>query len=41
MRASHLYFVARVLGYPAKIYVGSMADWTRDASRPVVKGAEP
>jgi thiosulfate/3-mercaptopyruvate sulfurtransferase len=39
MRASHLYFVARLLGFPARIYVGSMADWTRDASRPVVKGA--
>jgi thiosulfate/3-mercaptopyruvate sulfurtransferase len=35
MRASHLYFVARHLGYPARIYVGSMADWTRDPARPV------
>jgi thiosulfate/3-mercaptopyruvate sulfurtransferase len=39
MRASHLYFVSRLLGYPTRIYVGSMADWTREASRPVVKGA--
>ena len=38
MRASHLYFVSRLLGYPTSIYVGSMADWTREASRPVVKG---
>jgi len=36
MRASHLYFVARLLGYPAKIYVGSMADWTRNPDNPVV-----
>jgi thiosulfate/3-mercaptopyruvate sulfurtransferase len=41
MRASHLYFVSRLLGYPTRIYVGSMADWTREASRPVVKGAAP
>jgi thiosulfate/3-mercaptopyruvate sulfurtransferase len=39
MRASHLYFVSRLLGYPTRIYVGSMADWTREASRPVVKGS--
>lgn len=37
MRASHMYFVARLLGYPAKIYVGSMADWTRTAGNPVVE----
>ncbi len=36
MRASHLYFVARLLGYPARLYVGSMADWTRNADNPVV-----
>ena len=36
MRASHMYFVARLLGLPAKIYVGSMADWTRNANNPVV-----
>jgi len=36
MRASHLYFVARLLGYPARLYVGSMADWTRSPDNPVV-----
>ena len=36
MRASHMYFVSRLLGLPAKIYVGSMADWTRNANNPVV-----
>ena len=36
MRASHMYFVSRLLGLPSKIYVGSMADWTRNASNPVV-----
>ena len=36
MRASHMYFVSRLLGYPARIYVGSMADWTRNADNPVV-----
>ncbi|HEX9892488.1 MAG TPA: sulfurtransferase [Gemmatimonadales bacterium] len=40
MRASHLYFVARLLGYPVRIYVGSMADWTTQPSRPVVAGAK-
>ncbi|MEO8201128.1 MAG: aminotransferase class V-fold PLP-dependent enzyme [Gemmatimonadota bacterium] len=28
MRASHLYLVARSLGYQPRIYVGSMNDWT-------------
>lgn len=42
MRASHLYFVARLLGSSARIYVGSMADWTRGADNPVVgPGARP
>ena len=36
MRASHMYFVSRLLGYPSRIYVGSMADWTRNADNPVV-----
>lgn len=35
MRASHLYFVARLLGHSPRLYVGSMADWVRDAARPV------
>lgn len=36
MRASHMYFVSRLLGYPSRIYVGSMADWTSNADNPVV-----
>ena len=36
MRASHLYFVARLLGYEPKLYVGSMADWSPRERLPVV-----
>jgi thiosulfate/3-mercaptopyruvate sulfurtransferase len=36
MRASHLYFVARLLGYQPKLYVGSMADWSHREELPVV-----
>lgn len=35
MRASQLYFVARMLGYRARLYVGSMSDWSRRADLPV------
>ncbi|MEO8295723.1 MAG: rhodanese-like domain-containing protein [Gemmatimonadota bacterium] len=41
MRASHLYFVGRVLGYNPRIYIGSMNDWTGTASRPVTRSAVP
>jgi thiosulfate/3-mercaptopyruvate sulfurtransferase len=41
MRASHLYVVAKHLGYPARLYVGSMADWTSVAARPVTAGSRP
>jgi thiosulfate/3-mercaptopyruvate sulfurtransferase len=36
MRASHLYFVARLLGRKAHLYVGSMADWSRKPELPMV-----
>jgi thiosulfate/3-mercaptopyruvate sulfurtransferase len=36
MRASHLYFVARLLGFQPKLYVGSMADWSPRELLPVV-----
>jgi thiosulfate/3-mercaptopyruvate sulfurtransferase len=36
MRASHVYFVSRLIGLPTRLYLGSMADWTKDASNPVV-----
>lgn len=41
MRASHLYFAARLLGLPARIYVGSMNDWSRRAELPVLRGRNP
>lgn len=34
-RASMLYFVARVLGLPARLYDGSFEEWSRAAGRPV------
>ena len=36
MRASHVYFVSRLIGLPTRLYLGSMADWTKDANNPVV-----
>jgi len=41
MRASQLYLAARILGHPARIYAGSMADWSRRPSLPLVTGARP
>lgn len=41
MRASHLYFVARYLGYDPRIYVGSMNDWASDPARPVNSSSRP
>jgi thiosulfate/3-mercaptopyruvate sulfurtransferase len=40
MRASHLYLVARELGLNARVYVGSMADWSRRSELPVVGPAK-
>ncbi|HEU5217026.1 MAG TPA: rhodanese-like domain-containing protein, partial [Gemmatimonadales bacterium] len=36
-RASALYFVARLLGYSARVYDGSMNEWAGLAGMPVVK----
>jgi thiosulfate/3-mercaptopyruvate sulfurtransferase len=36
-RASALYFVARLLGYQARMYDGSMNEWASLTERPVVK----
>jgi thiosulfate/3-mercaptopyruvate sulfurtransferase len=36
LQASLLYFNARRLGYPAKIYDGSFEDWSRQSELPVV-----
>ena len=41
MRASELYLMARLLGYPARIYAGSMADWSPRSELPVATGARP
>jgi thiosulfate/3-mercaptopyruvate sulfurtransferase len=40
MRASVTYFVARHLGYDARMYDGSIVDWTR-RRLPAVKGHHP
>jgi len=37
MRASLMYFAALRAGLPAKVYLGSWADWSRDATNPIVK----
>jgi thiosulfate/3-mercaptopyruvate sulfurtransferase len=37
MRASLMYFAARAVGVPAKVYVGSWQDWQHDARNPIVK----
>jgi thiosulfate/3-mercaptopyruvate sulfurtransferase len=37
-RSSAIYFVARVLGYPVRIYDGSMNEWASIPTLPVVKG---
>lgn len=36
LRASHMYFVARLLGFEPKIYDGSMRDWSARAELPIV-----
>lgn len=38
MRASHMYFVARYLGYDPVIYDGSWTDWTQHSTNPVATG---
>jgi thiosulfate/3-mercaptopyruvate sulfurtransferase len=37
MRASLAYFAARAAGIPARVYVGSWADWSTDPASPVAK----
>ncbi len=37
MRASLMYFAAKAAGIPARVYLGSWQDWSRDAKNPIVK----
>jgi thiosulfate/3-mercaptopyruvate sulfurtransferase len=37
MRASLMYFAARAAGVPARVYLGSWQDWSRDSKNPVVR----
>lgn len=38
VQASFLYFVARYLELPVKMYDGSFVEWSRSADAPVVTG---
>ena len=37
MRGSLMYFAAKLVGLPARVYVGSWQDWKTDAANPIVK----
>lgn len=41
LRASHMYFIARYLGWRPRIYDGSMSEWSRKPELPMVRGAAP
>jgi thiosulfate/3-mercaptopyruvate sulfurtransferase len=41
LQASHVYFVARYLGYDAAMYDGSFYEWNEMDRLPVVKGGNP
>jgi thiosulfate/3-mercaptopyruvate sulfurtransferase len=41
LRASHIYFVARYLGWRPRMYDGSMSEWSRKPELPMVRGATP
>jgi thiosulfate/3-mercaptopyruvate sulfurtransferase len=40
LRAAHLYFVARYLGYTPRLYDGSWSEWSR-SQHPVATGSQP
>ena len=37
MRASLMYWAARAAGVPARVYVGSWRDWSKDSTNPIVR----
>ena len=37
LRASLMYWAARTAGIPARVYLGSWADWQRDSGNPIVR----
>jgi thiosulfate/3-mercaptopyruvate sulfurtransferase len=37
MRASLMYWAARLVGVPARVYVGSYQDWQQDSANPIVR----
>lgn len=41
LQASHMYFVAKYLGYDAAMYDGSMHEWSMVNNLPLVKGDSP
>jgi thiosulfate/3-mercaptopyruvate sulfurtransferase len=41
IQASYDYFVARYLGYDARLYDGSFSEWSAQTDTPVATGAEP
>lgn len=41
LRASHMYFVSRYLGWRPRMYDGSMSEWSRKPELPMVRGSAP
>jgi thiosulfate/3-mercaptopyruvate sulfurtransferase len=41
LRASHLYFIARYLGWRPRLYDGSMSEWSRKPELPMSSGPNP
>jgi thiosulfate/3-mercaptopyruvate sulfurtransferase len=41
LRASHLYFIARWLGWHPRLYDGSMSEWSRQPDLPMTSGSAP
>ena len=37
MRASLMYWAARAVGIPTRVYLGSYSDWVRDSNNPVAR----